>query len=146
MFGPPSRRGGGPWARVGSGLRGRGLPHWRAGRVRVGAGLVFGAVGIGGSFVGNQLNKSVDPNVLLLAFAGLMLVAEYHGYGSCPLATGCCWPSSTTTPSIPIIDTQKERYDMWLLKRYGLPFIYWNLTLRGLARPYGGIDHIPNGV
>ena len=54
------------------------VAHWRAGRVRVGAGLVFGAVGIGGSFVGNQLNKSVDPNVLLLAFSGLMLVAAWR--------------------------------------------------------------------
>jgi sulfide:quinone oxidoreductase len=37
------------------------------------------------------------------------------------------------TPSIPVIDTKKERYDMWLLKRYGLPFMYWNLMLKGKA-------------
>lgn len=36
-------------------------------------------------------------------------------------------------PAIPLIDTKKERYDMWLLKRYGLPFMYWNLMLRGRA-------------
>jgi sulfide:quinone oxidoreductase len=36
-------------------------------------------------------------------------------------------------PSIPLLDTQKERYDMFLLKRYGLPWMYWNLMLRGLA-------------
>jgi sulfide:quinone oxidoreductase len=36
-------------------------------------------------------------------------------------------------PTIPLIDTTHERYDMWLLKRYGLPFMYWNLMLRGLA-------------
>ena len=34
-------------------------------------------------------------------------------------------------PTIPF--TQRERYDMWLLKRYGLPFLYWHLMLRGLA-------------
>lgn len=34
-------------------------------------------------------------------------------------------------PTIPLIDTQRERYDMWLLKRYGLPFFYWHLMLRG---------------
>lgn len=35
------------------------------------------------------------------------------------------------TPSIPLINTIKERTDMWYLKRYGLPFLYWNLMLRG---------------
>ena len=37
------------------------------------------------------------------------------------------------TPTLPLINTQKERFDMWLLKKYGLPFMYWNLMLRGLA-------------
>ena len=36
-------------------------------------------------------------------------------------------------PTFPLINTQKERYDMWLLKRYGLPFMYWNLMLKGRA-------------
>ena len=37
------------------------------------------------------------------------------------------------TPSIPFIDTTHERRDMWLLKRYGLPAMYWNLILKGRA-------------
>jgi sulfide:quinone oxidoreductase len=36
-------------------------------------------------------------------------------------------------PSIPVINTVKERRDMWYLKRYGLPALYWQLMLRGLA-------------
>ena len=36
-------------------------------------------------------------------------------------------------PAIPLIDTEKERYDMGLLKRYGLPFMYWNLMLKSRA-------------
>ena len=44
--------------------------------------------------------------------------------------TRCCWPSSTTrcsrTPSIPLIDTTKERRDMGYFKRYGLPALYWH--------------------
>lgn len=36
-------------------------------------------------------------------------------------------------PTIPWIDTACERYDMWLLERYGLPFLCWNPMLRGLA-------------
>jgi sulfide:quinone oxidoreductase len=39
----------------------------------------------------------------------------------------------TPTPTIPLIDTMKERYDMWLVKKYGLPWMYWNLMLKGQA-------------
>ncbi|MFN8020161.1 MAG: sulfite exporter TauE/SafE family protein [Acidimicrobiales bacterium] len=53
------------------------IPHWRAGRVRVGPGVVFGAAGIGGSLLGSHWNRSVDQDVLLLAFSGLMLVAGW---------------------------------------------------------------------
>jgi uncharacterized membrane protein YfcA len=58
------------------------VSHWRAGRVRLREGLVFGAVGIGGSLVGSQLNKAVDPDLLLLAFAGLMVVAAWRMWAS----------------------------------------------------------------
>ncbi len=51
------------------------IPHWRAGRVRARAGALFGAAGIGGSLLGSHWNGIVDPDVLLLAFAGLMTVA-----------------------------------------------------------------------
>ena len=50
-------------------------PHWRAGRVRFVAGTIFGLAGIGGSLLGSHWNKAADPDVLLLAFSGLMLVA-----------------------------------------------------------------------
>lgn len=36
-------------------------------------------------------------------------------------------------PSIPLVDTTKERYDMWLFKRYGLPALYWHGMLKGRA-------------
>jgi len=52
--------------------------HLRAGRVRVVAGLAFGLVGIGGSFVGSLLNRAVPGDVLLLAFSGLILVAAWR--------------------------------------------------------------------
>jgi uncharacterized protein len=51
------------------------LGHTRSGRVRWGVGLVFGVTGIAASFAGTAVNRLVDPNVLLLAFAGLVLVA-----------------------------------------------------------------------
>ncbi len=53
------------------------VPHWRAGRVRFGAGTIFGLAGIGGSLLGSHWNRTADPDVLLLAFSGLMLIAAY---------------------------------------------------------------------
>jgi uncharacterized membrane protein YfcA len=49
-------------------------PHARAGRVRFGQGLMFGALGTAGSFAGSALSSYVPEQVLLTAFAGLMLV------------------------------------------------------------------------
>ena len=61
--------------------------HWRAGRVRVAQGLVFGLVGIGGSLAGSALNRRLDGDVLLLAFAGLILVAAWRIVVGCPSCT-----------------------------------------------------------
>lgn len=51
------------------------LGHARAGRVRWGIGLVFGVTGIAAGFAGTAANRLVDPDVLLLAFAGVILLA-----------------------------------------------------------------------
>lgn len=53
------------------------VPHLRAKRVRVVAGTVFGLAGVGGSLLGSHWNKAADPDVLLLAFSGLMLAAAF---------------------------------------------------------------------
>ena len=29
------------------------------------------------------------------------------------------------------VDTSKENYSMWLLKKYGLPYLYWNRMVKG---------------
>ena len=62
-------------------------PHWRAGRVRVGTGVVFGLTGIGGSLAGSALNQRIDPNVLLLGFAGLVCLAAWRMLTGCPTCT-----------------------------------------------------------
>jgi uncharacterized protein len=54
--------------------------HAREGRVRVGVGLAFSAAGVVGAVAGSMLNEGVDSQVLLLAFAGLMLVAAVAMY------------------------------------------------------------------
>nr|WP_276508543.1 sulfite exporter TauE/SafE family protein [Modestobacter muralis] len=51
------------------------LGHARSGRVRWGIGLAFGVTGVAASFLGTAANRLVDPDVLLLAFAGLILIA-----------------------------------------------------------------------
>ncbi|UIJ36562.1 NAD(P)/FAD-dependent oxidoreductase [Allobranchiibius sp. GilTou73] len=75
---------------------------------------------------------------LLAARQSKALPASYDGYASCPLTTSRHSMllaefdySMRPHPSFPVIDTTKSRRDMWYLKRYGLPFMYWNLMLRG---------------
>jgi sulfide:quinone oxidoreductase len=77
---------------------------------------------------------------LLATMAGREPTARYDGYASCPITTAQDRMllaefdyTMRHTPSIPLIDTTRERRDMWYLKRYGLPFLYWRLMLRGLA-------------
>lgn len=78
----------------------------------------------------------VEKN-LLAAMAGRPLPAVYDGYTSCPLVTGYGklvlaefdyeHKPRETFP----IDQSKERLSMYLLKKYGLPAMYWNAMLRG---------------
>ncbi len=49
------------------------IGHFFAGRVKVGKGLLFGVVGVGGSLLGSALNRVADPNLLLLLFALFMI-------------------------------------------------------------------------
>lgn len=77
---------------------------------------------------------------VLATLAGMEPNAWYDGYAACPFTTARGKMllaefdySLTPRPTIPLIDTKRERYDMWLLKRYGLPAFYWNLMLRGLG-------------
>ena len=77
---------------------------------------------------------------LLASLAGQPPTSKYDGYAACPFTTARNRMllaefdyTMSHRPSFPLIDTTKERYDMWLLKRYGLPFAYWHLLLRGRA-------------
>ena len=82
---------------------------------------------------------------LLSVMQGREPLAQYDGYIACPIVTGygrmllCELDySGKPSPRIPWINTFKERYDMWLLKRYGLPWLYWNVLLRGRKAPFLG--------
>ncbi len=68
------------------------------------------------------------------------LPERYEGYASCPLTTSSSKMllaefdyTMEPTPSFPVVNLQKPRRDMWYLKKYGLPFMYWNLMLKGRA-------------
>lgn len=77
---------------------------------------------------------------LLAAMRNGPITAQYDGYSSCPLVTGYGKLilaefdyDGKPSPSIPPIDTSKERWSMYMLKRRGLPWMYWNLMLKGKA-------------
>ena len=63
----------------------------------------------------------------------------YKGYSACAIITQ---PKKVVfaeflygnkyKPTFPM-DQAKERFDMYLMKRYMLPFMYWNFMLKGLA-------------
>jgi len=61
--------------------------HWRAGRVDVRQGTIFGVVGIAGSVAGSTLNRALDGDVLLSGFALLMLLAAWRILTGCPSCT-----------------------------------------------------------
>ncbi|WP_295699706.1 sulfite exporter TauE/SafE family protein [Lapillicoccus sp.] len=81
------------------------VPHARAGRVRLGQGLVFGALGTAGSFAGSALSSRVPPQVLLTAFAALMLVVatlmlrRSRGSKSSDQTTNTSDPTGALTPT-----------------------------------------------
>jgi sulfide:quinone oxidoreductase len=73
-------------------------------------------------------------------FAGRPLSASYNGYGSCPIVTSSHAMllaefdyDLNLTPSFPLLDPTKPHRGYWYVKKYGLPFMYWNLMLKGLA-------------
>jgi len=77
---------------------------------------------------------------LLAARKGQESTASYNGYASCPVVTarGKCMIAEfdydlTPKPSFPLINMAAERSDMYLLKKYGLPQLYWHGMLKGRA-------------
>lgn len=77
---------------------------------------------------------------LISAMKGSALTESYDGYASCPLVTSqhtCIMAEFNydlkRTPSFPVIDLTKERRDMFIVKRWLLPVMYWRLMLKGFA-------------
>ena len=71
---------------------------------------------------------------------GRPLTARYDGYASCPIVTSTHDMllaefdyDFNLKPSFPVLDPTKPHRPYWYLKKYGLPFMYWNLMLKGVA-------------
>jgi uncharacterized protein len=83
------------------------VAHARAGRVRVGQGLLFGVLGVAGSWYGSHLSAGVAPAVLLGAFsvlmlvvAGIMMVRQRHGRRGAQLVDEAYDPIIAFTPRL----------------------------------------------
>ncbi len=84
---------------------------------------------------------TVVGNILHLIDNNSLSSREYKGYSSCPLVTGygkmllAEFGYNNVRMSDPIltklVDTSKEKWSMWILKKYGLPYLYWNKMLKG---------------
>jgi sulfide:quinone oxidoreductase len=77
---------------------------------------------------------------LVASMDGNSLQGSYDGYASCPITTSrshllLCEFDYTMepTPSIPLLNTKKEIKEFGQFKKNGLPNLYWNLMLKGLA-------------
>lgn len=71
---------------------------------------------------------------------GRPLRASYDGYSSCPIVTSSHAMllaefdyDLNLEPSLPLLNPTTPHRAYWYLKKYGLPFMYWNLMLKGLA-------------
>jgi sulfide:quinone oxidoreductase len=83
----------------------------------------------------------VAANVLAHMERSVLSDKKYEGYSSCPLVTGygkmvlAEFKYNNVRDSDPFlskfVDTTKENYSMWILKKFGLPHMYWNYMMKG---------------
>ena len=83
----------------------------------------------------------VAGNVVAMLNSNKIIDAQYEGYSYCPLVTGygkmvlAEFKYNNVRDSDPFlskfVDTTKENYSMWILKKFGLPYMYWNRMMKG---------------
>ncbi len=95
-----------------------------------------------GAAIRKQVPIVVD-NILLLKERSQIGSMSYNGYSSCPLVTDYGKMvlaefdydnNFTPDPKLKrmlIADSSKESWRLWMLKKYGLPYLYWNKMLKG---------------
>ncbi|MCL4119225.1 UNVERIFIED_CONTAM: hypothetical protein GTU68_015075 [Idotea baltica] len=95
-----------------------------------------------GAAIRKQVPIVVDNLDLLIKYDKLGNKA-YNGYSSCPLVTDYGKMvlaefdynnNFTPDPKLKrmlISDSSKEHWRLWMLKKYGLPYLYWNKMMKG---------------
>jgi sulfide:quinone oxidoreductase len=86
----------------------------------------------------------VMANIFQLIKNKPLSTKEYDGYSSCPLVTGYgkmilaefnYKNEFTPDPKLKqmlIFHSEKESWRLWILKKYGLPYLYWNKMMKGI--------------
>ncbi|WP_324026250.1 FAD/NAD(P)-binding oxidoreductase [Maribacter sp. BPC-D8] len=95
-----------------------------------------------GAAIRKQVPIVVD-NLNLLMNSHKMGTKSYNGYSSCPLVTDYGKMvlaefdydnNFTPDPKLKrmlINDSSKEHWRLWMLKKYGLPYLYWSKMMKG---------------
>ena len=85
----------------------------------------------------------VADNILHLIEHEKITSKKYNGYSSCPLVTGYgkmvlaefdYQQNFIPDPKLKrmlVFDSSKEHWRLWMLKKHGLPYLYWNKMLKG---------------
>ena len=85
----------------------------------------------------------VVANILKLMENSTITDMKYNGYSSCPLVTGygkmvlaeCDYQKNfIPDPKLKqmlVFDSSKEHWRLWMLKKYILPYLYWNKMMKG---------------
>ena len=101
------------------------------------------------SKTGAAIRKQVPvavANILKMIDSEQLSSKEYDGYTSCPLVTGYGKmvlaefdydKNFTPDPKLKqfpmlINDSSKEHWRLWILKKYLLPYLYWNKMMKGI--------------
>ncbi len=88
----------------------------------------------------------VVANILKMIAANSLTDREYNGYTSCPLVTGYGkmvlaefdysqnFEPDPKLKQFPLMikDSSKEHWRLWILKKYMLPYLYWNKMMKGI--------------
>ncbi|MBT8195380.1 MAG: NAD(P)/FAD-dependent oxidoreductase, partial [Bacteroidia bacterium] len=86
----------------------------------------------------------VIENIFRLIEQKALSPEVYNGYSSCPLVTaygkmvlGEFDYTNTFTPDpklkqMLVFDSDKEHWRLWILKKYILPYLYWNKMMKGI--------------